>query len=106
MVTLRYLRGTQVSEQLLADALKGLLQQIQTITKSLVSGQRGKPFSPIIADETIDLNFCEFLIEMPEKPDRDQFLVGKFRISIIAPALKTSVGTSIVNLTDKQIKFD
>ncbi len=43
---------------------------------------------------------------MPEKPDTDEFLVGKFGFGIIAGALKTSVGTSIVNLTDKQIKLN
>ena len=50
--------------------------------------------------------FIEFAVEMSEKPDTDEFLIGKSRLSIIAEALKTSGGTAIVNLTDKQIKFD
>jgi hypothetical protein len=43
---------------------------------------------------------------MSEKPNADEFLIGKAWISVSAEALKTSCGTSIVNLTDKQIKFD
>ena len=59
-----------------------------------------------MAGEIIDLSFIKFLVQMPEKPDRDEFLVGKFRRAVIAEALKTGVGTSIVDLTDKQIYFD
>lgn len=54
----------------------------------------------------MDLLLVEFLIEMPEKPDANDFLVSKIRLGIVAQALKTSVGTGIVNLTDKQINLN
>ncbi len=43
---------------------------------------------------------------MPEKPDTNEFLVSKIRLGIITEALKTSVGTGIVNPADKQIKLN
>ena len=54
----------------------------------------------------MDLLLFIFFVEMCKKPDCDEFLVGQSRRAIVTQALKTSGGTSIVNLTDKQIKFD
>jgi len=53
----------------------------------------------------VDLLLVELLIEMSEKPDADEFLVGKIRLGIVTCAPETSSGTSIVNLTDKQINL-
>lgn len=54
----------------------------------------------------MDLLLREFVVEMTEKPDSDQFLVGKQGMTIITRALKTGLRTGIVNLTDKQIQTD
>lgn len=64
-----------------------------------------KTISPIITNEIVDLAFIEFLVQVSEKPDADEFLVSKLRLVIITQALKTSLRAGIVNLTDKQIKF-
>ena len=57
-------------------------------------------------DEIIDLFLLKFVIQMPEKPNADQFLVSKVGFGIITCALKTSLGTGIVNPADKQIKLN
>lgn len=67
----------------------------------MIFGQRRKPVAPVIKHEIVDLAFIEFLVQMSEKPDADQFLISKLRFMIITEALKTGFGTSIVNLTDK-----
>ena len=84
----------------------GLLQQVQAIPESLISGQTRKPICPIVKNEIVDLFLLELSVQMPEKPDTNEFLVSKIRLGIITEALKTGVGTSIVNLTDKQIKLN
>ena len=95
-----------MSEQFRANALEGLLEQVQAITESLISGQARKPRCPVVKNEIVDLFLLKLSVQMPEKPNRDEFLIGKIRLGIITRALKTSLGTSIVNLTDKQIKLN
>ncbi len=73
----------QMSEQFRPDALEGLLQQVQAVTESLISGQPWKPLRPIIKDKIVDLFLLELSVQMPEKPDADKFLVGKIRLGII-----------------------
>ncbi len=72
----------------------------------MITRQQRKPVRPITGDKIIDLFLLEFVIEMPEKPDANEFLVSKFGVRIITCTLKASLGTSIVNLTDKQIKLN
>jgi hypothetical protein len=43
---------------------------------------------------------------MGEEPDGDQLLVGEFRLPVIAQALITSFGGSIVDAADEQVDFD
>ena len=76
------------------------------MAEGLIGGQARKPISPIIKNEIVDLLFREFVIEMTEKPNADQFWVSKQRFGVVTGALKTGCGTSIVNLTDKQIKLN
>jgi hypothetical protein len=72
----------------------------------LISGQARKPIRPISENEIVDLFLLKLFVEMPEKPNADEFLVGKIRLGIVTCPLKTSLGTGIVNLTDKQIKLN
>lgn len=106
MVVFGNLRGAQSGKQFGTDALKSLFQEIQTIGEGLILGQMRKPLSPIIKDKIVDLAFREFLVQVSEKPDADEFLFSKLRLSIIARAPETSCRTSILNMTDKQIKTD
>src|SRR5215212_4809959 len=105
MVELGRLFGAKLGKQFGADTLKSLFQQIQAIAKCLIRRQVRKPVCPVIFNQIVDLLFIEFAVQMSEKPDTDEFLIGKPRLSIITKTLKTSCGTAIVNLTDKQIKF-
>jgi hypothetical protein len=43
---------------------------------------------------------------MSKEPDRDELLVSELWVSVIAQALITSRGRSIVDLTDKQVDFN
>ncbi len=72
----------------------------------MISGQPRKPIRPISENEIVDLFLLKLFVEMPEKPDADEFLVGKIRLGIITLPLKTSIGTVIVNPADKQIKLN
>ena len=65
-----------------------------------------KPGPPILLNEAMNLFLFIFFIEMSEEPDGDEFLIGKARPGIITEALKTGVGTGIVDLTDEQIKLN
>ena len=93
----------QMLKQFCTDALEGLFEQVKPITKSLITRQQRKPIRPITDDKIIDLFLLKFVIKMPEKPDADEFLVGKVGFRIITCTLKASLEASIVNLTDKQI---
>jgi hypothetical protein len=50
--------------------------------------------------------FLEAALEVSKEPDDDQLLVSEIRFSIIAQALITGLGRSIVDLTDKQVDFN
>jgi hypothetical protein len=106
MVDFRILGGVKMSKQFGADALESWFKQIQAIAESLITWECRKPVCPVIFNQIVDLKFREFAVEMSEKPDANEFLVGKMRLGIVTQALKTSLEAGIVNLTDKQIKFD
>ena len=90
MIKFRRLGRGKTSHQLGSESLKGLFKQIEAIGKSLISRQARKPRSPIICNKIIDLTFVEFLIEMSEKSDCHEFLIGKTGIGIITCTLETS----------------
>ena len=50
--------------------------------------------------------FLEAALKVSKEPDRDQFLVSELWRSVIAQALITSRGRSIVDVTDKQVDFN
>ncbi len=52
------------------------------------------------------LLFLEAALYVGKEPDGHEFLVGELRVSVITQALITSVGRSIVGLTDKQVDFN
>ncbi len=52
--------GVQISEQFRADALEGLLQQIEAIAEGLITRKERKPVSPIIYNQIVDLLFRKF----------------------------------------------
>ncbi len=58
--------GVQISEQFRADALEGLLQQIEAIAEGLITRKVRKPVSPIIYNQIVDLLFRKFSVEMTE----------------------------------------
>jgi hypothetical protein len=43
---------------------------------------------------------------MSKEPDGDEFLVGELWFSVIAQALITGGGRSIVDVTDEQVDFN
>lgn len=57
-------------------------------------------------DKTKHLFFLETAIQMSKEPNGEQFLIGEPRFGVIAQALKTSRGRSIVNLADKQVDLN
>ncbi|MEJ7615959.1 MAG: hypothetical protein WKF30_03045 [Pyrinomonadaceae bacterium] len=83
--------------------MKSLLQEIEPVTKGLVTRQMWKPLAPVIDGELVNGSFLKQAVEMTEEENGDQFLVSKSRSRIIAQALKTRLGASIVCLTDTQI---
>ncbi len=93
----------QAIEPLTAQSLKSLLQEIEPITKCLIARQSGKPVFPIVLGELVNRFFLKQPVVVTEEENSNQFLIGKNRCGIIAQALKTSRGTSIVSLTDTQI---
>ncbi|MCP9493665.1 MAG: hypothetical protein MSG64_04325, partial [Pyrinomonadaceae bacterium MAG19_C2-C3] len=89
----------RVHRGLAAHGLKGLLQEIEPITKCLITRQMRKPRFPIIDGEFVNRFFLKQSIFMTEEEDGNQFLVSKSRNRIIAQTLKTRLGASIVSLT-------
>jgi hypothetical protein len=57
-------------------------------------------------NKLVHLFFLKFIVQISKKPNCHWFLVSKIRLIIIAQALKTSIGTSIVDLTDKQVNLN
>ena len=90
-------------QPLATQSLKSLLQAIEPITKGLITRQLWKPLLPIVAGELVNGFFLKQPIIVTEEEDGDQFLVSTSRFSIIAQALKTRRGASIVSVTDTQI---
>src|SRR5215210_3625163 len=91
------------AQPLAAHGLKCSLQEIEAVTKCLVARQMRKPLFPIIEGELVNGFFLKQPVVMTEEENGQQFLVSKSRSRIIAQALKTRRGASIVSLADTQI---
>jgi hypothetical protein len=86
--------------------MKGRLSAVQTPDESLIAGQAWKPLSPILENRAMHSLFLKAALYMSKEPDRDEFLGSELWVSIIAQALITSRGRSIVDLTEKQVDFN
>ncbi len=102
-VNFRLMGSLHTPQPLAAESLESLLQEIEAITKCLVARQMWKPVFPIIPGELVNGFLLKQSVVMTEEENSNQLLVSKTRLGIIAQALKTSVGASIVCLTDTQI---
>jgi hypothetical protein len=50
--------------------------------------------------------FLEVALEVSEEPDGEQLLVSEQRLAVIAQALITGLGRSIVDAADKQVDIN
>ncbi len=107
VIYLSCLFAAQSRLQLRSDGLKGWLQLVEPRHKSLIRGQLGEKFPPIVADKFVHRLFFVSPLQMGEPVDRDQFLIGDpSGLRIVAVPLKTCAPPVIVHLTGKRIQLN
>ncbi len=93
--------------QLRSDGLKGWLQLVESRHKSLIRGQLGKEFPPVVADKFVHRLFFVSPLQMRKPIHRNQFLIrNAARVRIVAQPLKTCAPPVIVHLTGKRIQLN
>lgn len=79
---------------------------VQPQDEGLITRQAWKLLAPILENQAVHPLLLEAALSMSKEPDSDEFLVSELWFPVIAQALKTSVGRSIVDVTDKQVDFN
>src|SRR5215207_130730 len=106
MIKLRRVSRGQSAAQDRADSLEGRLQAVEPQDECLIAGQAREPLAPILANRAVHLLLLEAAFQMSKEPDGDEFLVSELRLPVIAQALITGLGRSIVDAADEQVDFN